>query len=99
MRTNLDGITLLRYAHIYRDRTSGGAEQYLRQLNDGLLARHRMTILQMHLVSGESACTAVKVEVEPRGQGRIIWIPVCLHHEERSVRSLARRLRRLPPGP
>jgi hypothetical protein len=38
-RESLEGITLLRYAHIYRDRTSGGAEQYLRQLNRGLLTR------------------------------------------------------------
>ena len=95
--TSLDGITLLRYAHIYRNRTSGGAEQYLKQLNDGLLARHRMTILQMHLVSGESARSTVEVEVETRGRGKIIWVPVCLHHEERSVRSLPRRLRQLVP--
>ena len=55
MSTTLDGITLLRYAHIYRNRTSGGAEQYLKQLNDGLLARHKMTILQMHLINDDSA--------------------------------------------
>jgi len=93
MGTNLDGITLLRYAHIYRDRTSGGAEQYVKQLNDGLLARNKMTILQMHLVSGDSARSTV--EVEERGQGQIVWIPVSLHHEERSVRSLPRRIRLL----
>jgi glycosyltransferase involved in cell wall biosynthesis len=93
METNLDGITLLRYAHIYRNRTSGGAEQYLKQLNDGLLAKNRMTILQMHLVGSDSACSAVQVEVEKRGRGQIIWIPVCSHTEERSVRSLPRRLR------
>ena len=97
MRTTLDGITLLRYAHVYRNRISGGAEQYLKQLNDGLLARNRMTILQMHLVSGDSACSTstMEVEVETRGQGQIIWIPVCLYNEERSVRSLPRRLRLL----
>ena len=91
----LEGVTLLRYAHIYRNRTSGGAEQYLKQLNDAMLARNRMTILQMHLVRDQS----VEVEVETRGQGRIIWIPVRFHDEERSVRSLPRRLRHLASGP
>ena len=93
MGTNLDGITLLRYAHIYRNRISGGAEQYLKQINDGLLAKNRMTILQMHLVPSDSACSTVQVEVEKRGQGQIIWIPVCFHTEDRSLRSLPRRLR------
>lgn len=97
MSMTLDGTTLLRYAHIYRNRTSGGAEQYLKQLNDGLLARHSMTILQMHLVSDDAALSpsAMEVQVETRGQGQIIWIPVRLFHEERSVCSLPRRLRLL----
>jgi len=97
MSIRLDGITLLRYAHIYRNRASGGAEQYLKQLNDGLLARHRMTILQMHLVSDDSALSssAMEVEVETRGQGQIVWIPVRLYNEERSVRSLPRRVKLL----
>ena len=93
METNLDGIILLRYAHIYRNRTSGGAERYLRQLNDGLLAKNRMTILQMHLVPSDSACSTVQVEVMKCGKGQIVWIPVCFHVEERSLRSLPRRLR------
>jgi glycosyltransferase involved in cell wall biosynthesis len=97
MSTTLDGITLLRYAHIYRNRTSGGAEQYLKQLNDGLLARHRMKILQMHLVNDDAALSpsAMEVEVETRGLGQIIWIPVRRYNEERSVRSLPRRVRLL----
>lgn len=89
----MDGITLLRYAHIYRNRTSGGAEQYLRQINDGLLAKNRMTILQMHLVPGDSPCSAIQVEVEKRGQGQIIWIPVSFYTEERSLWSLPHRMR------
>jgi len=28
----LDGIPIMRYAHVYRERASGGVEQYLRQL-------------------------------------------------------------------
>lgn len=95
MTTKLDGMTLLRYSHIYRDRTSGGAEQYLRQLNDGLLARNRMTILQMHLVDSGSRGSQVEIEVEKRGQGQIIWIPVRFYTEERSLSSLSRRLKLL----
>jgi glycosyltransferase involved in cell wall biosynthesis len=88
---------MLRYAHIYRNRISGGAEQYLKQLNEGLLSRNRMTILQMHLVNCDSDRVTAEVEVEKCGQGEIIWIPVCLHNEERSVRSLPRRVRLLAP--
>lgn len=97
MRRELDGITLLRYAHIYRNRASGGVEQYLKQLNDSLLARHRVTILQMHLVSDDAALSpsTMEIEVETRGQGQIIWIPIRRHNEERSVLSLPRRLRLL----
>jgi glycosyltransferase involved in cell wall biosynthesis len=97
MRSSLDDVTLLRYAHIYRDRTSGGSEQYLRQLNEGLLARNRMTILQMHLINNDVSSPS-KVEIEMRGRGRIIWIPVRLYNTERSMRSLAHRLRLLALG-
>jgi hypothetical protein len=93
-RESLEGITLLRYAHIYRDRTSGGAEQYLRQLNRGLLTRHGMTILQMHLVNGDE--TSFAPEVEVLGRGRLIWVPVKVYVEKRSVGSLLNRLKRVP---
>lgn len=99
MRTTLDGVTLLRYSHIYRDRTSGGAEQYLKQINEGLLARNRMTIFQMHLVGDDSDRLNHEVEVEQCGQGRIVWVPIRFYHEERSVFSLPRRLRRLAVPP
>ena len=71
----LDGVTIMRYAHVYRHRTSGGVEQYLRHLHQGLLERHRLTILQMHLVSSEARET---IEIENIGAGRILWIPVPL---------------------
>ena len=29
----LDDLTIMRYAHIYRNRTSGGVEQYLRDFD------------------------------------------------------------------
>ena len=93
MNRNLDGMTLLRYAHVDRCRDAGGMEQYLGQLNEELLARNRMTILQMHVVAGESAVDTV--EIETRGRGRIVWIPVASRQEERSLPSLPRRLTRL----
>ena len=89
----LDGMTLMRYAQVDRRRDAGGTEQYLGQLNQELLARNRMTILQMHLVAGESP--AHSVEIETIGRGRIVWVPVVNRREERSLRSLPRRLTRL----
>lgn len=91
MKTNLEGITLLRYAHVDRSRDSGGTEQYLGQLNDGLLARNRMTIVQMHLVTDTPLAP---IEIEKRGQGRIIWVPVVIQQETRSLGSIPRRVMR-----
>lgn len=91
MKTNLEGTTLLRYAHVDRSRDAGGTEQYLGQLNDGLLARNRMTIVQMHLVTGPSLAP---IEIEKRGQGRIVWVPVLIQQETRSLGSVPRRLMR-----
>lgn len=88
---NLDGVVLLRYAHIYKDRISGGMERYLRQVNDGLLERHRMTILQMHLVSCHSSPSDAKVEIEKHGKGRIIWIPIGFQAGKRSIGALPKR--------
>lgn len=89
----LDGIVLLRYAHMYRNRTSGGVERYLRQINEGLLEKHRMTILQMHLVPWGSMRTDARVEIEKHGKGQVVWLPVGFQQEDRSLRSLPRRLR------
>lgn len=89
MSNPLNGATLFRYTHIYRHRTSGGMEQYLRQLNSGLLRKHRLRILQTHLVDGSADATAV--EVEPCGLGEIVWLPVPLLHFPRSLQSLPAR--------
>ena len=62
----------MRYAHMYRERASGGVEQYLRLLNRGLLERSRATILQMYLATDGEA-DEIEEEV---GLGRIIWVPV-----------------------
>lgn len=93
MESRLDGVTLLRYAHIYRNRSSGGAEQYLRQVNAGLLSRYQMTILQTHLVTAGSRSFANEVEIEKCGQGQIVWVPVGIYEEDCSVRSCFRRFR------
>lgn len=68
----LDGVTIMRYAHIYRERASGGVEQYLRLLNRGLLERNRATILQMYLARNHRP----DYIEEKVGLGRILWVPV-----------------------
>ena len=69
----LDGITIMRYAQGYRERSSGGVEQYLRHLDRELLQKHRLTVIQMYL-SREDANDAI--EVENVGLGQILWVPV-----------------------
>ena len=91
MKGPLDNITILRYAHVFRQCTSGGAEQYLKQLNQGLLVRNEMTILQMHLVNGEAGPQTLRVE--HYGLGRIIWLPVNTYNLPRSLGSVASRAR------
>jgi glycosyltransferase involved in cell wall biosynthesis len=85
----LDGVTIMRYAHIHRTRISGGLEQYLRCLNEGLLQRNRLTILQMHLVREDESDT---IEIEKIGQGRILWVPVRTHDVASRITGLWRRI-------
>src|SRR5215469_6130794 len=87
---SLDGLTLMRYAHLYRKRTSGGVEQYLRQLDHGLLSRNQLTVLQMHLVDSS---TPEQVEEEAVGRGRIIWIPVAMRKGRSRITDFAGRVR------
>ena len=93
-RESLEGITLLRYAHILSRPYLRRTEQYLRQLNRGLLTRHGMTILQMHLVNGGETSFAPEIGVP--GRGRLILVPVKVYVEKRSVGSLLNRLKRVP---
>lgn len=86
----LDGITIMRYAHIERERASGGVEQYLRHLHQGLLRRHRMTVLQMHLTR-DAANNAI--DIEKVGIGRILWVPVPIWQTESRLADLPKRLR------
>ena len=85
MSLNLNDLTILRYAHIYRERVSGGMEQYLHQLNSGLLARANVTILQTHLVP---RCQPTRVEIQQVGSGRLVWLPIYHHKQDWSRRSL-----------
>jgi len=80
----------MRYAHLYRKRTSGGVEQYLRQLDHGLLSRNQLTVLQMHLVDSS---TPEQVEEEAVGRGRIIWIPVAMRKGRSRITDFAGRVR------
>lgn len=84
----LDGITILRYVHIYRDRASGGIEQQLRLLNHGLLQRHRLTFLQTHLLRDGQSPT---IEVEEIGKGRIIWVPTYIRETDSAASDLLSR--------
>jgi len=85
----LDGVTIMRYAHIKRQRTSGGVEQYLRHLDRGLLQRHRLTILQMHLADGDSDDS---IDIEKVGLGRIFWIPVPFRETNTLLADLPKRI-------
>ncbi len=72
---SLDGMILFRFAHMVRERSAGGVEAHLWDLNRTLLERSRMRIMQMYLVlEGEPA----DVRVERVGRGELIWIPSTL---------------------
>ena len=86
----LDDVTILRYAHVYRERVSGGIEQYLRQLDGGLLERYRLTILQTHLVDPDAP---EELEIEPVGLGRIIWVPIRVRQSRSRIAGLTARAR------
>jgi glycosyltransferase involved in cell wall biosynthesis len=85
----LDGVTIMRYAQAYRERSSGGVEQYLRRLDRELLQKHRLTVMQMHLSrSGVNGA----IEVENVGLGRILWVPVVARQSESRLADLPTRL-------
>jgi glycosyltransferase involved in cell wall biosynthesis len=85
----LDGVTIMRYAHVDQRRVSGGVEQYLRQLDRGLLEKHRLTVLQMHLMKDEADDT---IAVEDIGIGRILWVPVAIRQAGSRLVDLPRRI-------
>ncbi len=83
-----DGLTILRYAPFYKERSNGGVEQSLRALNHGLLQRHRLTILQVHRVNDVKKS---RVEVEEIGKGRVIWTPVAYRRTSRRYADIPAR--------
>jgi glycosyltransferase involved in cell wall biosynthesis len=85
----LDGVTIMRYAHLYRNRASGGVDQYLRHLDKGLLQRHRMTVLQTHLIKDG---TDHATEVDHVGVGRIVWLPVPIRQTHSALGDLPARI-------
>ena len=68
----LDGITIFRFAHMWKNTSSGGVEAYLSSLNHQILQRNRMRILQMYLVPEDEPCS---IEIEKIGRGELVWIP------------------------
>ena len=73
MRALLDSLTIVRFAHMFREPEAGGTEQYLDCLNRMLLKRNRMTIVQTYdstNVDGEP------IETERIGKGQLIWVPI-----------------------
>ncbi len=85
----LDGVTILRYAQIYRERSSGGLEQYLRRLDRELLKRHRLTVLQTHWSRED---TNGAIEVENVGLGRILWVPLVARQANSGLADLPGRV-------
>lgn len=72
----LDGLSLFRFAHMVRERSGGGVEAYLWDLNRTLLHRNRMQIVQMYLASDEDQ---PEIRVERIGLGELIWVPSILN--------------------
>jgi glycosyltransferase involved in cell wall biosynthesis len=85
----LNGVTIMRYAHVYRERTSGGVEQYVRHLNQGLLQRHRITIVQMYLATDAKD---IAIETEYVGMGRIVWVPVPIRQADAGLADVPERI-------
>jgi glycosyltransferase involved in cell wall biosynthesis len=88
-RPTLDGVTLMRYAHIYRSHSVGGMEHYLQQLDHALLTRYRMRIIQTYLAD-DADHQKSDVQVESYGRGETVWIPIYRFGQAPS-RSLLRR--------
>jgi glycosyltransferase involved in cell wall biosynthesis len=86
----LDGLTLFRFAHMWRDASSGGVEAYLWNLNRVLLERNRMRIVQMYLVAEEGQAEIITERV---GRGEVVWIPSVLTTIPSEQISYAKRLK------
>ena len=79
----LDGITLFRFTHSFRDQSAGGMEQYLANLNKSLLLRNKMTIIQMYKTRTAKSVT----DVEYIGKGKLIWVPSVFRNSKQNTSS------------
>lgn len=86
----LDGVTLYRFAHMMRWSTSGGVENYLFHLNNLLLQRNKMRILQTFL---SPPGAKDEVVTEKIGRGELIWIPSFISYETLDFWGRLRRAR------
>lgn len=87
---DFDGLTIMRYAPFYKERSNGGVEQCLRRLNLGLLQKHRLTVLQVHRVNDVRTS---RIEVEKVGRGLIVWVPVPYQRTASRFADLPKRAR------
>ena len=71
MINNLDGLTILRFAHAYR--TGAGVETHLSNLDHKLLTRNKVTIIRMYI---EQEPEEKKATTEEIGQGHLLEIPM-----------------------
>jgi hypothetical protein len=86
----LDGVTIFRFAHIWRSASSGGVEAYLWNLNRLLLERNKIRILQMYLVPENGPSEVV---IEQVGRGELVWIPSTVATISAEQMSYAKRLK------
>lgn len=85
----LDGLTLFRFAHMWRQASSGGVEAYLWNLNRTLLERNAIRILQMYLVRENEP---FGIEIEKIGRGELVWIPSILRTNSEEQSGIAKRI-------
>jgi glycosyltransferase involved in cell wall biosynthesis len=82
----LDGMSLFRFAHAFE--TGGGVERILEDLDTGLLARHAVKIVRLHLAAAEGKAETRTLQV---GRGTLVLKPVRLPKggQERMVEEAA----------
>ena len=70
-KNNLDGFTILRFTHAYRN--GAGVETHLSDLDYKLITRNKVTIIRMYI---EKEPEEKKATTEEIGQGRLVEIPM-----------------------
>ena len=70
---SLDGLSLFRFAHAFE--TGGGVERILEDLDTGLLERHALKIVRLHLAAADSRTESKTLRV---GRGTLVLQPVRL---------------------